>query len=231
VDAAAGQIGVTIWSDAPITSSAAGSLVTIVFHRTAAAASGTTTIDVASAVNPDGDGVLYTQVGDSQGPYTLSPAPTDGYNPQIDGVVELGAVAGPDADGGDNSLPVTVVDTGLPVLTDASVGVVAGPAILVSAGSAARAKGAVAADGAQQYASVPGGRATAQSADGLFAALGRGAVDVAEWTVATRGMDSAVGAGLASQAGAAGAGQANLDRFLWDSEDSNWQNDKRDWLF
>jgi hypothetical protein len=92
VDAATGQIGVTIWSATPITSSAAGSLVTIVFHRTAAAASGTTTIDLVSAVNPDGAGVLETQVDDSQGPYTLTPAPSDAFDPQIDGIVDLGGV-------------------------------------------------------------------------------------------------------------------------------------------
>ena len=75
VDAAAGQIGLTIWSATPITSSAAGSLVTIVFHR-AAEAAGTTTIDLVGAVDPAGSIPLQTQVDDIQGPYTLSPAPS-----------------------------------------------------------------------------------------------------------------------------------------------------------
>ena len=91
VDAATGQVGVTIWSATPITSSAAGSLVTIVFHRTAIAASGTTTIDLVKSVNPGGSGVIYTQVDDVQGPYTLTPAPSDVFNPQIDGLVSLAA--------------------------------------------------------------------------------------------------------------------------------------------
>ena len=46
VDQATGQIGVTIWSLTPIGSSAAGSLVTIDFHRSGLAAAGTTTIDL-----------------------------------------------------------------------------------------------------------------------------------------------------------------------------------------
>jgi hypothetical protein len=35
---------------------------------------------------------------------------------------------------------------------------------------------------------------------------------------------------LAAEMGAAGSAQASLDNFLWDSEDSSWQDGKRDWL-
>ena len=90
VDPAAGQIGVTLWSPTPISSSAAGSLVTIVFHRTDAAATGTTAIDLVPSVDPAGSGVIVTQVDDDLGPYTLTPAPTDGFDPQIDGLLSLG---------------------------------------------------------------------------------------------------------------------------------------------
>jgi hypothetical protein len=89
VDAAAGQIGVTIWSTTPIASSAAGSLVTIDFHRSGLAAAGTTTIDLVNSVNPNGHGSIYTEVGDDLSNYTLSPAPTNAYNPQIDGLVTV----------------------------------------------------------------------------------------------------------------------------------------------
>ena len=89
VDQATGQIGVTIWSPAPIDSSVAGSLVTIEFHQSGLAAAGTTTIDLVGSVDPDGLGVIRTQVDDDQGPYTLTPAPAAGYNPQIDALVSL----------------------------------------------------------------------------------------------------------------------------------------------
>jgi hypothetical protein len=98
VDAATGQIGVTLWSSTPITSSAAGSLVTIDFHQSGLVAAGTTTIDLMSSVDPEGLasnglGVIQTQIDDAHGPYTLTPAPTDAYNPQIDGLVSLAAAA------------------------------------------------------------------------------------------------------------------------------------------
>ena len=93
VDQAAGQIGVTIWSPAVKDSSVAGSLVTIKFHQSGLAAAGTTTIDLVGSVDPDGLGVIRTQVNDDQGPYTLTPAPAAGYNPQIDALVSLAAAA------------------------------------------------------------------------------------------------------------------------------------------
>ena len=137
VDPAAGQIGVTIWSGTPIANSAAGSLVTIVFHRTDATASGTTAIDLVPSVDPNGSGVILTQVDDDQGPYTLTPAPTDGYDPQIDGLVSLGAAeagatgsaSAPVAD----ALSAAVADT-VPVLPEVAASVVASPVGLVARG-------------------------------------------------------------------------------------------------
>ena len=125
VDPAAGQIGVTIWSPTPIASSTAGSLVTIVFRRSDTAASGTTAIDLVPSVDPAGSGVILTQVDDNQGPYTLTPAPTDGYDPQIDGLVSLGAATGSASVPAADVLSATVVDTG-PVMVGATAGVVAG---------------------------------------------------------------------------------------------------------
>ena len=38
--------------------------------------------------------MIYTQVDDAQGPLTLTPTPTDGYDPQIDGLVTLAGATG-----------------------------------------------------------------------------------------------------------------------------------------
>jgi len=195
VDAATGQIGVTIWSATPITSSAPGSLVTIVFHRTAAAAAATTTIDLASAVNPNGGRVMETQVDDSQGPYTLTPAPSDAFDPRIDGVVNLGGVS-------------AAVPTALAKLVTS---VIAGPAAASSAGAVA----------SQQAGAA---RVSQHAADGLFAALGSGVVNAAELAL------GGASQGLAAELGASGSAQAKLDSLIWESEESVWQDGKRDWL-
>ena len=63
-------------------------------------------------------------------------------------------------------------------------------------------------------------------ADGLFSALGRGAVDAAELAILGSSAEQSVGQVLASQMSAAGSAQANLDRLLWESEDSSWQDGK-----
>jgi hypothetical protein len=68
-------------------------------------------------VDPDGSGMIYTQVADAQGPLTLTPAPTDGYDPQIDGLVTL-AGAGASAS----------VATALPVMPHLTASVVAASA-------------------------------------------------------------------------------------------------------
>jgi hypothetical protein len=127
VDAAAGQIGVTIWGVSPVTSTAAGSLVTIVFHAKNPGATGATTVDLVNSVDPNGSGVITTQVDDAQGPMTLGPAPTDAYDPRIDGVVTLGTV---EAAG--------VAEVVVPQLTTS---VVAAPAAPASAGVARSASG------------------------------------------------------------------------------------------
>jgi hypothetical protein len=210
VDPAAGQIGVTIWSVTPITSTAAGSLVTIVFHRSDLAATGTTTIDLVPSVDPNGSGVIYTQVDDAQGPLTLTPTPTDGYDPQIDGLVNLEAGAADTT--GSASAPAAVaassvsVATALPVLPHLTASVVAASAAPASVVSA----------------STQAARVSQHVADDLFTALGRGAAGPAELALLSSGAEEAMGQALAAQMGAAGSAQANLENLLWENEDSTW---------
>jgi hypothetical protein len=74
-----------------------------------------------SSVDPEGSGMVYTQVDDAQGPMTLGPAPTDAYDPRIDGTVSLGSAGA--------------------VLPQLTTSVVAAPAAPVSAGIARSASG------------------------------------------------------------------------------------------
>jgi uncharacterized repeat protein (TIGR03803 family) len=87
IDQVTGQIGIALSSTAPITSSLAGSLVTIDFHPT-----GTITepapFELVASADPNGQYVA-TELEDAQGTFTLSPAPTNGFDPRIDGVVAL----------------------------------------------------------------------------------------------------------------------------------------------
>jgi hypothetical protein len=69
-----------------------------------------------------------------------------------------------------------------------------------------------------------------QAVDGLFTALGRGAADVAALAIAGNRADAAVSQASAAAMSAAGSAQANLDSFLWESEDSSWLDGKHDWL-
>jgi hypothetical protein len=103
----------------------------------------------------------------------------------------------------------------------------------VGVGAAATAVGPVSRDqrlGANP--SVPAGvaRVPQHLADGLFAALGRGAVDAAELAALGSGAEQSVGQVLAAETSAAGSAQANLDSLLWASEDSSWLDGERDWL-
>jgi hypothetical protein len=45
-------------------------------------------------VDPKGVGTTYTEVGDGQSIYTLTPAPTNAYNPQIDSLVTVADTVG-----------------------------------------------------------------------------------------------------------------------------------------
>jgi hypothetical protein len=196
VDQASGQIAVTIWSATPIASSAAGSLVTIDFHQSGLATAGTTTIDLVDSVDPNGGAAIHTQVDGAQGPYTLTPAPTNAYNSQIDGLVTLAAAEA------------------APQLTASVVAGPAAPAAAVKALGPVSSPAGVSAGAAQ----VP-----QHLADGLFTALARGAVDPAELANLDGGEEQAVRQALAAQVSAAGSAQTNLDRHVWGTDDeADW---------
>ena len=63
-------------------------------------------------------------------------------------------------------------------------------------------------------------RVTQHAADGLFAALGRGAAGTADLA----GSEAAVRQALAAQIGASGSAQANLERALWGDDETDWLN-------
>ena len=202
IDQATGQIAVTILSTTPIASSTAGSLVVIDFHQTGLTAAGTTTVNLVDSVDPNGSAPIYTQVDGQQGPFVLSPAPANAYNPQIDALVTLAGAEG--ATGSASAL------------SQLTASVVAGPVAPVSAAAAVQALGPVS-------PSAGAARVQQHLADGLFAALSRGTVDPAELAGPSSGEDQAVSQALAVQAGAGGSAQANLDGLLWgDDGETNW---------
>jgi hypothetical protein len=89
VDAATGQLAITLYSLTPIASNLAGSLVTIDFHAQPGAAVGTSSIQLAASVDPNGQGSYVTNVADSNGAMILGLAPTNTPNPALDGTVVL----------------------------------------------------------------------------------------------------------------------------------------------
>ena len=76
VDQATGEIGITLASRTPIDNSVGGSLVIITLHEKSTAAPGATPVELVASVTPNGQ-VFTTAVDDAQGPYTLTPAPTN----------------------------------------------------------------------------------------------------------------------------------------------------------
>ena len=80
VDATTGQIGIDLYSTTPIADATAGSLVTITFHVNKGATPGSTAVELVASgsANPDGQGVLRTEVDDKQGAFVLTPAPING---------------------------------------------------------------------------------------------------------------------------------------------------------
>jgi streptogramin lyase len=86
VDAATGQLAITLYSLTPIASNLAGSLVTIDFHSQPGAV-GTSSIQLAASVDPSGQGSYVTNVADSNGAMILGVVPTNTVNPALDGTV------------------------------------------------------------------------------------------------------------------------------------------------
>jgi uncharacterized repeat protein (TIGR03803 family) len=87
IDQATGQIGITLSSGTPISSSIGGSLVTIDFHPDGMISS-PAPFELVAFVDPKGQ-YFATELEDAQGTFTLSPAPTNGFDPRIDGVIVL----------------------------------------------------------------------------------------------------------------------------------------------
>jgi N-acetylneuraminic acid mutarotase len=72
VDQATGQIGIDLYSTTAISAAQAGSLVNIAFHVVPGAAVPATSVQLVSAVTPNGR-YFSTEVADDQGQYVLSP--------------------------------------------------------------------------------------------------------------------------------------------------------------
>src|SRR5262249_51155694 len=67
VSAQTGQIGVDLFSNTPIQTTDAGSLVTITLHVRDTAPAGTTALSLVPRVNPTGQRAFETEVADAQG--------------------------------------------------------------------------------------------------------------------------------------------------------------------
>jgi hypothetical protein len=115
VDAATGQLAITLYSLTPIASAAGGSLVTVDFHARSSAPLGATTIWLAASASPNGQ-VYRTNLADDHGALTLTPAPSD--DPAASGIKSTIMVAG-------GSLSVGVLHGGTPTVV-ASYGHVPG---------------------------------------------------------------------------------------------------------
>jgi uncharacterized repeat protein (TIGR03803 family) len=93
INESTGQIAIALSSTTPISSSLEGSLVTIDFHQVGTHAWESGPIVLVASVNPTGQQVVATELEDAQGTFTLTPAPVNGFDPRIDGVVTPPAVA------------------------------------------------------------------------------------------------------------------------------------------
>jgi hypothetical protein len=87
IDQTTSQIGIALSSSTPISNSIGGSLITIDFHPTGTI-SGAASFELVAFAELNGQYVA-TELEDAQGTFTLSPAPTNGFDPRIDGVVKL----------------------------------------------------------------------------------------------------------------------------------------------
>jgi hypothetical protein len=96
IDANTGQIAITLSSATPIGAGLGGSLVTIDFHQVddgeprgvSRRLPASAPILLVASVSPNGQ-YFATELEDAQGTFTLTPAPTNGFDPRIDAVVTL----------------------------------------------------------------------------------------------------------------------------------------------
>jgi len=98
IDQATGQIGIVLSSSTPVSAPIGGSLVTIDFHpvepsggRQPPGYSGQAQFALVASVTPNGQ-YIPTELKDTQGAFTLTPAPTNSFDPRIDGVIFLTAL-------------------------------------------------------------------------------------------------------------------------------------------
>ena len=126
-----------------------------------------------------------------------------------------------------DAAPAAAVETTVPTLAATTATAVAAP--MASADTGSSAGDAVVSTVVVSAASTSAVAApvTLQVADDLYAALGRGGLDAAALAIGgdTSGQESAADA-LATRLGAAASAQADLDRLIWESDDSSWQDRK-----
>jgi hypothetical protein len=125
--------------------------------------------------------------------------------------------------------PRTVVDTALPALPNLVISAVAGPDEPVGAGAAVKAAGPVSPVGVspRRVASAGAAGVPQHVADGLFAALARGALDSDELAVPASLVESTAYQALIAQISQAGFAEADFDGVLWEGGDSNWLDGER----
>jgi hypothetical protein len=95
-----GQIVIALSSTTPIGEAIGGSLVTIDFHQVgygepsgvSRRVSGPGMIELVASVNPTGQQLVTTELEDPVGTFTLTPAPSNGFDPRIDSLVTLTAL-------------------------------------------------------------------------------------------------------------------------------------------
>jgi hypothetical protein len=116
INSGTGEIAISLSSTTPITSTLGGSLVTIDFHALGTQ-TGSVPVELVVSVNPSGQQVISTELEDAQGTFTLTPVPTNGFDPRIDGFVMFpanpGSVVGTEAISAlvESGNPIGVVDT------------------------------------------------------------------------------------------------------------------------
>jgi hypothetical protein len=91
IDQATGQLGIALSGSTPVTSTLAGSLVTIDFHQVGRMAN-PSSIALVASVNPGGQ-LFTTELEDAQGTFILTPAPTNSSAARFDSTVVLPATA------------------------------------------------------------------------------------------------------------------------------------------
>ena len=91
INAQTGEIGIDLFGNEPIGSTAAGSLVTVTLHPRGTPPAGSTVLSLLAQANPTGQRTFQTMVGDEQGAFVLHTAASSGLWVVGGPVVEDGA--------------------------------------------------------------------------------------------------------------------------------------------